>query len=193
MKCVWAIASRRDMDVEMPNTFSHHPPVIIDVEASGFGRGSYPIEVGVALEDSRTHCFLIRPANGWTHWDAEAEAMHGISRDLLFNHGQPVREVAEQLNELLLYKMVYSDAWGYDQSWLALLFETAELPRRFRMESLRCLLHENHLDFWHMEKTAAIHSLKTGRHRASIDALVLQRAVSKVLSRDNLTPQTELI
>lgn len=172
----------------MLNPLPRHAPVIIDLEASGFGRGSYPIEVGVALEDGRTHCFLIRPAPGWTHWDVEAEAMHGISRELLIGHGRPVKEVAEQLNELLLYKMVYSDAWGHDQSWLALLFETAGLPRRFRVESLRCLLAETHLDYWQTEKAAALHSLKNARHRASNDALVLQRTLLGTLSREQAAP-----
>ena len=177
----------------MLNTLPQHAPVIIDVEASGFGRGSYPIEVGVALEDGRTRCFLIRPASGWSHWDAEAEAMHGISHELLISHGQTVEEVAEQLNELLLYKMVYSDAWGHDQSWLSLLFETAGLPRRFRVESLRCLLEESHLDFWETEKVKALRSLKNVRHRASNDALVLQRTLLGTLARGRTPPLKELI
>jgi hypothetical protein len=168
----------------MINTLPLRAPVIIDVEASGFGRGSYPIEVGVAMEDGSTRCFLIRPAPDWTHWDADAETMHGISRELLFNRGRPVREVAEQLNELLLYKLVYSDAWGHDQSWLALLFDTAGLPRRFRVDSLRRLLAEPHLDYWHAEKAAALHSLKQVRHRASSDALMLQRTLLGTLSRE---------
>ncbi|MEJ2553072.1 MAG: hypothetical protein P8164_02485 [Gammaproteobacteria bacterium] len=159
-----------------------HTPIIIDVEASGFGRGSYPIEVGVAMEDGSTRCFLIRPATDWTHWDSSAESMHGISRELLIKHGQAPREVAEQLNELLLYKLVYSDAWGHDQSWLALLFETAGLPRRFRVESLRCLLEEDHLDYWQAEKAAALHTLENIRHRASNDALVLQRTLLGTLA-----------
>ena len=36
-------------------------PIIIDIEASGFGRGSYPIEVGLVLPDGTPHCFLIAP------------------------------------------------------------------------------------------------------------------------------------
>jgi hypothetical protein len=177
----------------MINALPHRAPIIIDVEASGFGRGSYPIEVGVALEDGNTRCFLIRPAPGWTHWDAEAETMHGISRELLNKHGRPAREVAEQLNELLLYKLVYSDAWGHDQSWLALLFDVAGLPRRFRVESLRCLLKEGHLDYWHTEKTAALHSLKNVRHRASNDALVLQRTLLGTLTRQPRASFPEII
>lgn len=177
----------------MLTTLPHHAPVIIDLEASGFGRGSYPIEVGVALEDGRTRCFLIRPVPEWTHWDTEAEAMHGISRDLLLSHGQPVRQVAEQLNELLLYKMVYSDAWGHDQSWLALLFDAAGLPRRFRVESLRCLLEESHLDHWETEKATALHDLHNVRHRASNDALVLQRTLLGTLTRERGTALKEIM
>ena len=30
-------------------------PIVIDVEASGFGKGSYPIEVGVVLPDGSRH------------------------------------------------------------------------------------------------------------------------------------------
>ena len=161
-----------------------HAPIIIDVEASGFGRGSYPIEVGVALEDGSTRCFLIRPDPDWIHWDSTAESMHGLSRELLIKHGLPPRVVAERLNELLLYKQVYSDAWGHDQSWLSLLFEAAGLPRRFRVESLRCLLEEDHLDYWCTEKAAALHSLENIRHRASNDALVLQRSLLGILARE---------
>ena len=173
-----------------------HPmraPVTIDVEASGFGRGSYPIEVGVALEDGRTCCFLIRPAPGWTHWDTEAEAVHGIKRDLLMAHGRPAAEVAEGLNELLKYKTVYSDAWGHDQSWLALLFEEAGLPRRFRVESLRCLLEETHLDYWRAEKATALHNLKNARHRASNDALVLQKTLQEIMRRGQTVPADDLL
>ena len=177
----------------MRTTHGNRAPVIIDLEASGFGRGSYPIEVGIAMEDGRTRCFLIRPAPDWIHWDSEAEAMHGISRDLLNSHGQPIRRVAEQLNELLLYKKVYSDAWGHDQSWLALLFDKAGLPRRFRLESLRSLLEENHLDYWEGEKAAALQGLQNVRHRASYDALITQRTLLGTLIRGQQTPEKEIM
>ena len=47
-------------------------PPIIDLEASGFGRGSYPIEVGYALEDRQTVSYLVKPASDWQHWSEEA-------------------------------------------------------------------------------------------------------------------------
>jgi len=155
-------------------------PVTIDVEASGFGQGSYPIEVGVALEDGRTQCFLIRPTDRWTHWDLDAEEVHGIERDLLISHGRSVTQVAESLNDLLKYKTVYSDAWGHDQSWLALLFDEAGVPCRFRIESARCLLDEANLDYWRDEKLAILNKLQSVRHRASNDALVLQKTLVEI-------------
>ena len=42
-------------------------PFIIDVEASGFGSSSYPIEIGVALEYGSRHSALIKPADDWIH------------------------------------------------------------------------------------------------------------------------------
>ena len=67
-------------------------PIFIDVEAAGFGRGSYPIEVGLAMPDGQSYCYLIRPEPEWTFWDDKAEAVHAISRDILQHHGRPARE-----------------------------------------------------------------------------------------------------
>ena len=37
------------------------PPIVLDLEASGFGRGSYPIEVGLAMTDGHLVDYLIKP------------------------------------------------------------------------------------------------------------------------------------
>ena len=76
-------------------------PTVIDVEASGFGKGSYPIEVGFVLPDGRGDCMLIRPGPQWRHWDVAAERLHHISRALLEERGRPARDVAERLNAQL--------------------------------------------------------------------------------------------
>lgn len=68
---------------------SHHQtneieaPTVVDVEASGFGRASYPIEVGFVLPNGHSFCSLIYPEPEWTHWDPQAETIHHISRELL--------------------------------------------------------------------------------------------------------------
>lgn len=74
-------------------------PPIIDLEASGFGRGSYPIEVGIALENREIHSFLIKPEDDWTHWSDEAEQIHGISREQLQAEGMCIEDIALKLNE----------------------------------------------------------------------------------------------
>ena len=76
-------------------------PAILDIEASGFGRGSYPIEVGYCGANGALFCGLVLPEPDWQHWDASAEALHGITRELLRRHGRPARWMAEQLNARL--------------------------------------------------------------------------------------------
>lgn len=150
-------------------------PVVIDVEASGFGAGSYPIEVGIALPDGATRCYLIRPAPDWTHWDPGAESVHRITRTILGTHGKPLREVAERLNGDLRGLTVYSDAWGYDRSWIARLFDAADMPQHFRIESLRSLMSDDQVARWDAARRAVQQSMDVVRHRASADAQVIQR------------------
>ncbi len=158
-------------------------PVVIDIEASGFGRGSYPIEVGVALADGITHCFLIRPLPHWTHWSPQAEDIHGIDRDTLFRHGRPALWVARRLNRLLGGQTAYSDAWGHDNSWLGRLYEEVGLGMRYRLETIRRLLSEPQAAAWGETREALCRRLKARRHRASSDALVLQRTYQELCSR----------
>lgn len=151
-------------------------PDIIDVEASGFGRGSYPIEIGVALASGRTECFLVRPYPDWTHWSPDAEALHGIARDILHAHGHPPEQVARALNACLEQRTVYTDAWGMDSSWLALLHERTGVPAHYRIEALSTLLDEEQRADWAALKLRVRDEMGLERHRASADALVLQRA-----------------
>ncbi|MEH6559028.1 MAG: hypothetical protein V7459_10260 [Oceanicoccus sp.] len=149
-------------------------PIIIDVEASGLGRGSYPIEVGIILANGDSHCTIISREADWRHWDAGAESLHGISRETLDRHGVDVVTVARMLNQWLEGQIVYSDAWGNDSSWIALLFECAQIPQRFRLESLRRLLSDQQLAIWHNTKESLINEYGGERHRASKDAFILQ-------------------
>ena len=156
------------------------PPCVVDVEASGFGSGSYPIEVGFVLPDGRAYCTLIRPEPEWTHWDAQAEALHGISRDTAVAHGKPAAEVADVLNRELAGITVYSDAWSHDYSWLSVLFEAAGTAPRFKLAHLRDLVGEAQLERLDQAKADGRTVLQVQRHRASGDARVLQWAVMRV-------------
>ncbi|MDB6063237.1 MAG: hypothetical protein JWM78_3340 [Verrucomicrobiaceae bacterium] len=149
-------------------------PVILDVEASGLGRGSYPIEVGYVLADQRSHCMLIKPLPEWLRWDVAAEKLHGIQRAQLLQFGVDIKTAAQILNESLRGLTVYSDAWGNDQSWLALLFEHAGFLPAFKLRTLRELLSDAQLEVWQPTKIAVVKELALGRHRASNDARILQ-------------------
>lgn len=157
-------------------------PVFLDIEASGFGKGSYPIEVGFILPDSKTYCTIIRRQPDWTHWDEQAEQLHGISREALNEYGSDVVDVAKNLNYWLHGQVVYSDAWGNDCSWLALLFECAGISQQFRLETLRRLLTEAQAELWHTVKDQVIAGAESGRHRASTDAKILQQTYQAVIA-----------
>jgi hypothetical protein len=155
-------------------------PAVLDIEASGFGRHSYPIEVGYVLSDGQAFCTLIRPEPEWTHWDPAAERLHHISRDLVLARGRPAVEVARMLNAQLVGQTVYSDGWANDYSWIGALFDVAEMTPGFRVENLRVLLHESQADRWHVVKQQVVQELGMQRHRASTDARVLQLTLQRL-------------
>lgn len=155
------------------------PPSVIDIEASGFGRRSYPIEIGYVRGDGRSFCTLVRPSPQWTHWDPDAERVHGIARDTLLRHGRDVAEVAARLNADLAGLTVYCDGWGHDYPWLGALFDEAELAPAFRLESVRSLLDEALLAQLPQLQRAALAELGAPRHRASNDARALQLAIGR--------------
>jgi hypothetical protein len=150
------------------------PPIILDIEASGFGKNSYPIEVGFIDESLNTWCALIKPELDWHHWDSSAESMHYITRESLLKHGKPAQLVAQALNEQLRDKTVYSDGWIHDFIWISLLFDSAKIPQRFKLEDLRNVLTSKQEAIWHDTKNLIQQELKIKRHRASVDAKVLQ-------------------
>lgn len=155
-------------------------PAILDIEASGFGRDSYPIEVGFVLPDGSSFCTLIRPAEGWTHWDPAAEQMHHIDREALVRHGREVTEVAQMLNDRLRGRTVFSDGWAHDYPWLSALYEAAGLQPNFKLDSLRSLLNEQQALDWHPTLQEVSSDLKAPRHRASADARLLQLTWQRV-------------
>ncbi len=158
-------------------------PAVLDIEASGFGRASYPIEVGYVLPDGSSFCTLIQPTSQWTHWDATAEDVHHIRREALERYGRSVHEVARLLNQRLRGMTVYSDGWANDYPWLGALYEEANLSPTFRLESLRTLLNEEEASLWHDTKQRIGHEVKLPRHRASADARLLQLTLKRLRER----------
>lgn len=101
--------------------------LIIDLEASGLGVYSWPIEVGVAWVEAgkvRAWSRLIRPEPHWNPdaWDPMAEKVHGIPRQALTGAGS-ARSVAEELTGLIAGRPVFSDAPEFDMRWARLLLD----------------------------------------------------------------------
>ena len=149
-------------------------PGILDIEASGFGDQGYPIEVGVVLPDGRKYCSLITPLPDWTHWDAGAAAVHGISREMLASRGRAPRSVAQDLNALVGGGALYSDGWAVDSSWLVKLFYAGGVKPCFRLSPLELILDERQMQDWQSAKEGVLRDHPGSRHRASFDAFVIQ-------------------
>lgn len=130
--------------------------------------------------DGSCFCSLIRPDPDWQHWDASAEALHGITRDILLQHGKPADWVARETNQRLAGQTVYCDAWAHDYPWLSRLFDVVDLVPSFKLADLRSLLSEAEAACWHRVQDQVRAELQISRHRASSDAKVLQMTLMRV-------------
>lgn len=147
----------------------------IDLEASGLGAKSWPVEVGWAFSEGAAESMLIRPDASWSDeaWDAKAERIHGLDRGTLERDGRDPRDVCRALNKALAGADVYSDAPDWDGFWLYRLFMAANIRQAFQL-----------LDFGQLirplagAREEALHEraarLAPRRHRAGDDVLHLQ-------------------
>jgi hypothetical protein len=108
---------------ELPNI------AFLDFEASSLGKKGYPIEVAWVFADGREESWLIKPAPSWLDWNADAQAIHGISRDRLMSEGTSVDEVAQRMMSVLTGCALYATAPSWDGKWLSRLLRGAGLPR----------------------------------------------------------------
>ena len=155
-------------------------PTIIDIEASGFGKGSYPIEVGFITASQDIACSLIKPSDNWTSWHEEAEFVHGIKRELLFTKGKTIFSIARWLNDTFKDGVVYTDAWMNDMCWLGRLYDEAEIAQTFKLESILTLLTDTEREAWSGVQQLIIKETKLRRHRASADAKIIQQTYLSV-------------
>ena len=150
-------------------------PAIIDIEASGFGKDSYPIEVGVVFANGEKFCRLIKPEENWTHWNAEAESVHRISRKILEAKGIPAEQVINELNERLAGMTIYSDCWTVDKPWLDTLFLVTGAVPTFHVRAIEMVLDEDQWERWGEALSSNIERYARIRHRASADAELIQK------------------
>ena len=148
-------------------------PVFIDFEASSLRVDSYPIEVAWNNQSGTIHSFLINPSHypdDWNDWDPRAEALHGLTREYLKQHGQPPVDVARQLQDDLP-KTLYSDAPDFDAFWLDRLFISANIKNNYIIKDATVLLERLDPDYYRYHDIARRRAGKP--HRAAQDVAYL--------------------
>ena len=169
---------------------------ILDLEASSLDRGSYPVEVGIAVIQGASHPIrtwssLIRPTDDWIRngiWSPASEQIHEILLDALRLELAGPLEVASMLNAALRGKVVVlTDAPQFDQIWLARLYEAAGLEQGFVIYDIERIAGYLNPD----EYRQFVHLLSRSRipHRAGPDAVRLASAMLE--ARLGYRPQVE--
>lgn len=155
-------------------------PCFLDVEATGFGPESYPIEIAWSDASGAINRCLIDPTliPAWTAWDAAAERVHGIERERLVRNGWAPDFVAERITEDLGGRTVYTDAPDYDARWLSTLFNALGRQTPCRLEHIDELLitrlrHDNQPIWQVVQRIAALKrevaEVSAGKHSAGYD------------------------
>jgi hypothetical protein len=152
----------------------------LDFEASGIDPRSYPIEVAIAnVATGDTREWLIAPPPAWLEtgmWEAEAEAVHRITRAEIIAQGRNVGEVAAELTAHTRGATVLSDAPSFDTKWLHDLYRATGAEPPF-------ILRDFHQFAWHeavrrlrrpdiaiVKAEAEAYALFPQQHRAGPDA-----------------------
>ncbi len=155
---------------------------IMDFEASGLSKKSYPIEVGVT-NGSDSEDFLIKPMSHWTFWNADAESTHGISKSELNTKGVDSLEVVKFLNKKLNNSIVYCDSINWDGFWLNVLFSDRGITPSFKLLDIHDLLETDHIfEKYIKAKTGLINSGAYKEHRALDDAKVIYQSLAYALN-----------
>ncbi len=147
--------------------------IAIDFEASCLPRHgrSFPIEVGVA-GDGVERSWIIAPHEDWADWDwtAEAQALHGLTREQIVVEGLPPAQVLDELIDTIGHRRVVADSL-IDQYWLDTLATAAGRPTPFTIDHASTLFDEQGADAPRISAAIAFADLHAAvRHRAVADA-----------------------
>ncbi|MFK4132110.1 hypothetical protein ACI2KR_07405 [Pseudomonas luteola] len=164
--------------------------ITLDIESSGLGDESYPIQFGVTYLDKAQGKLVtikedIKPAEGWDYWDSEAEEfIHFISRERL-EGGKSCRDACLILNKHLGDNEVIVDSVADDEFWLNKLFEEAGIQRTFYITNIeKYLLREFGVksDIYEQKRERYEFS-----HDAGEDALIIYLIIQDVKKESPVT------
>lgn len=156
--------------------------ICLDLEASGLGAASYPIEVAWKnARDNTSDNFLINPDSvaGWDYWDDFAEEIHGIERSTLTRQGINATDACLRLNQGLEGKQVLSDAREFDLFWLSRLYQATGMAMTFELVGLDAILGGEELVQYRFVSKSQLR-----RHRAMKDVEHILQAIRAVKEID---------
>lgn len=115
-----------------------NPFTVIDFEASSLVDG-FPVSVGIAPSDGQLFYALVKPHAEWDmgyRWDPNSEAVHGLSRQHLMQHGREAAAVVVGMRNMFGDDVAFmSDAPGHDKNWLDELISVSRTtfsPKMYR-------------------------------------------------------------
>jgi DNA polymerase III epsilon subunit-like protein len=173
-----------------------NPVPVIDLEASGLSENSFPIEVGIYVEEYGqviSESWLIKPVDIWLNdgqWSDAAFNIHRISKDTLIKEGIDGYKVCNILNQLLGDMIIYSDAPDHDQMWLSKLFNYWNIEQLFYLDYIldyeyqyyKKQLFNMSFQEWNESKADVVKEFNLTKHRAKDDALMLNKAFQKIIN-----------
>lgn len=157
---------------------------VIDFEASGLSKQSYPIEVGLT-NGSTEYQSLIKPMQHWLYWSYASGAVHKIKRAELLTDGTEALKVAQRLNELATNQIVYCHSVQWDGFWCNALFSDNGIKCAFEIRDIQELIADSDstLEAFLNAQTILQSSQKFTAHRALDDALVIWKALTAALKK----------
>lgn len=152
-----------------------HVPPILDFEASSLSDTSYPISAGLIVKGA-VYYWIIKPKGDWIDWSLPSQAIHGLKRSYIDDHGIPADQVfAEILQALGDHNVIYSDAPDWESMWLGRLGKSD-----IKIESITNLIGNDTEKF----SNELIENFKRHQltpHRADHDALAIAITVKSLL------------
>jgi DNA polymerase III subunit epsilon len=158
--------------------------LILDIEASGLHKDSFPIEIAYGdPKDSWVTSSLIRPHPTWNNglWDQEAITLTGILPELLQCAPlatQVTKNVAKDLSQA---DLILSDAPAWDARWLNRLLDLNPTPVNIKIEDFRATINKFNPLRKYLSTYKCLNIYDKSEHRAGGDVIRLLRVYRRAL------------
>lgn len=162
---------------------------IMTFKGSGRTYCSYPIGVGVALEDGTHYEAIIKPHHSWKSWCLKEESSHRISKEILDKHGKDLSTVCMELNALCKGKHLCNDDYIWAAHWLEKMYSVTETTPSFTCFPIEYVVDRDTLKDWDLRKNCIVQRqqehFQTYFERSYVTSLPVARNKTKITSASN--------